>query len=380
MPSIDVVVKSKVSNSARVRQLEGMFDVPPALEEVVKWSGNVPIEDKPWHIGLIVGPSGSGKSTVSRDLFKGEVDKPLSWSDQSVIEDFRPDISMQDIAGVCGAVGFNTIPAWRRPFFVLSTGEQFRVELARRLIEGGELVVVDEFTSVVDRQVAKIGSHAVQKYIRRAKRKFVAVTCHYDVVDWLQPDWILELPSLKFSWHRRSLRRDGTTQRPELKVTVSPIAYSAWDTFAPYHYLTNKLNKAARCYGLFVENRLAAFCGILHFPHPKVKNIKRISRVVTLPDWQGIGLSFVLLETIGAALKTLDFRVRNYPAHPSFVRSHDRSNKWALVKRPGKFSPKTSVNSAMRGRGEYGGRPCAVFEYAGKKMEDKEQARRLILG
>jgi ABC-type uncharacterized transport system YnjBCD ATPase subunit len=355
-----------------------MFDVPPALEEVVKWSGNVPIEDKPWNIGLIVGPSGSGKSTVSRDLFKGEVDKPLSWSDQSVIEDFRSDISMQDIAGVCGAVGFNTIPAWRRPFSVLSTGEQFRVELARRLIEGDELVVVDEFTSVVDRQVAKIGSHAVQKYIRRAKRKFVAVTCHHDVVDWLQPDWILELPSLKFSWHRRSLRRDGTTQRPELKVTVSPIAYSAWNTFAPYHYLTNKLHKAARCYGLFVGDRLAAFSGILHFAHPKVKNIKRCSRLVTLPDWQGLGLAFVLNEVLASAYKTQEMRFRCYPAHPALIRSFDKSIKWSMTKKPGVFQKNTK--SGQKRFHSVGGRPCAVFEYAGKKMEDEEQARRLVVG
>ena len=89
------------------------------------------------------------------------------------------------------AVGFNTIPAWLRPYGVLSNGEKFRVDLARRLLEGGDLIAVDEFTSVVDRQVAKIGSHAVQKWARGKGRQFVAATCHYDLEDWLQPDWVL---------------------------------------------------------------------------------------------------------------------------------------------------------------------------------------------
>jgi ABC-type ATPase with predicted acetyltransferase domain len=35
---------------------------------------------------------------------------------------------------------------------------------------------VDEFTSVVDRQVAKVASHTVQKAVRRQSRQLVAVT------------------------------------------------------------------------------------------------------------------------------------------------------------------------------------------------------------
>jgi hypothetical protein len=116
---------------------------------------------------------------------------------------------------------------------VLSNGEKFRVDLARRLLEGGELVACDEFTSVVDRQVAKIGAHAVQKFIRRADRRFVAATCHHDVngtapsrlfpqclpvagailEEWLQPDWVLEPATMQFRW--RSLQR-----RPALNCTI----------------------------------------------------------------------------------------------------------------------------------------------------------------
>ena len=72
---------------------------------------------------------------------------------------------------------------------MLSGGEQFRCDLVRALLKPGDLVAFDEFTSVVDRTVAKIGSAAVAKSIRKGRigKKFVAVTCHYDVLDWLEP-------------------------------------------------------------------------------------------------------------------------------------------------------------------------------------------------
>jgi hypothetical protein len=139
---------------------------------------------------------------------------------------------------------------------------------------------------------------------------------------------------------------------------------------------------AAQCFGLFVEGNLAAFVGVLHRPHKTVLDIKAISRIVTLPDYQGLGLAMRLADTMGAAWGAFGYRLRNYPAHPAFIRSHDRSKNWALIKKPGNFSPTLGATSTMRREnraadpqgGAYadwnmGGRPCAVFEYAGPKME-----------
>jgi ABC-type ATPase with predicted acetyltransferase domain len=73
-----------------------------------------------------------------------------------------------------------------------------RVDLANALLKDNELIVFDEFTSVVDRNVARIGSYAVQKSIRRSNKKFIAVTCHEDVEEWLLPDWIFNTNSMSF--------------------------------------------------------------------------------------------------------------------------------------------------------------------------------------
>jgi len=200
MPALDLVISTKPSHSVRALQVSAAFDVPVHDEQTMEWHGSVPIEERDWNVGLIVGPSGSGKTQCSRQLFGADFDKRMAWSAPSVIDDFADGHSIEEIMNICSAVGFNTIPAWLRAYEVLSNGEKFRVEIARRLLEHGDPIVVDEFTSVVDRQVAKIASYAVAKFVRKTGRKFVAVSCHSDIMEWLTPDWILELPEADFRW------------------------------------------------------------------------------------------------------------------------------------------------------------------------------------
>ncbi len=374
MPAVNFIINGRLPRSVRTRQLEAMFDVPAAEKCRLEWRGDVPIDDEKlsWNIGLIYGPSGSGKTKVSQVLFGKP--REFTWSPRrAVIDDFASELTIEEIAAVCQAVGFNTIPAWMRPYSVLSNGEQFRVDIARHLLEGRDPIMIDEFTSVVDRQVAKIASHAVQKYVRRAGRRFVAVSCHQDIIDWLQPDWTLELPTMRFEWvdSRRFLRG-----RPKLEVSIRRIEYENWRLFAPFHYLSAELHKAATCFGLFVGDRLTTFAGVLHRPHPRVKNVKGVSRLVTLPDWQGLGLAFILAEKLGAAYRAIGVRLRCYPAHPPFIRNFRRQACWQMMKEGGTFYHTQSTTSTI-GWGAM--RPSAVFEYRGEKL-DRVIAQKLIEG
>jgi GNAT superfamily N-acetyltransferase len=365
MPAIDFVVESALDRTIRVRQLEAMFDVPASERARIEFKGDCPTESFDWNVGLIVGPSGCGKSSILSRLFAPPAQ--LDWTAKSVVDDFSEEYSIQDISEICQSVGFNTIPAWMRPFAVLSNGERFRVELARRLMRDDPIIVMDEFTSVVDRQVAQIGAHAVQKYIRKHDKRFVAASCHYDILDWLQPDWILEPATMSFA--RRSLQR-----RPPIDIEIRRVAYEYWKLFAPFHYLTADLNRAAACFCMFANGRPAAFGAVLHRPHPKTKNVKGLSRLVTLPDWQGLGLALVLAEKLGAAYRAIDCRFRTYPAHPALIRAFGKwTTLWGLTKRGGEFSPRAGLTSTA----PMGGRPCAVFEYVGEAME-AATARRLL--
>lgn len=364
---VSVNVASDVNLTARVRQVCSMFDCPPEQKSARSWTGDIPIEDRDWRVGLIVGPSGAGKSTLAREMF-GE---PWSatWGSSAVIDEVAPELSVSDISSAFSSVGFNTIPAWLRPYHVLSNGERFRVDMARALLEGGSLVMVDEFTSVVDRQVAQIGAHAVQKYVRRraAGQQFVAVTCHYDVADWLQPDWILEPATMSFTW--RSVQ-----PRPRIDVVVKRCAWDTWSLFAPYHYMSAQLHRGARCYAAYVGDRPVCFLAVLPLPISRGRNvgeaIVRVSRHVTLPDWQGLGIAFAMCEAVAAAYAARGQRVRHYPAHPSFVRQFQRrSTQWLQIKQLGTYRERdTRVSQA---------RPCAIFEYIGPVLDSREADRLL---
>lgn len=373
MPALDFVVSTDLSESIRARQVCSMYDVPPAEKAERRWVGKVPLDERPWNVGLIVGPSGAGKSTIMRQLF-GEQPE-LQWGAPSVVDDFGGDLSIEQITRACGAVGFNTIPAWLRPYRVLSNGERFRVDLARRLCELPDPIVVDEFTSVVDRQVAQIGAHAVAKWARRSGRQFVGVTCHYDVIDWLQPDWVLEPDTMTFGWR-------AVQTRPRLQFAIGRVERAEWDRFAPFHYLTARL-PGGSYYGLWAkgEPRPVAFIGVSKFPHPHVHNLVRNTRTVVLPDWQGLGLVFAFADRLASAYKALGWRFRNYPAHPPFIAAHRQSPVWAEIATPdANIANLPNLNKASQGRAaknDFGGRPCAVFEYTGPAM-DSDEARRFV--
>lgn len=369
---VAVAIDHKLPTSYRAKALGGMFDVPEREVEHLRWELDAPLEDRDWQVGLIVGPSGAGKSVLLREMF-GEPE-PMAWSADTVLDDFDAALTIEDVTTACSAVGFNTVPAWLRPYGALSNGERFRVSLARSLIEGGELVVMDEYSSVVDRQVAMIGSAAVAKYVRRRPgKRFVAATCHYDVEDWLQPDWVIEPHRSTFKWRR--LR-----SRPPIACDITATPYSSWRVFAPFHYLTAELNKAARCYVLHVDGAPAAFAGMLHRPHPKTTGLWGCSRLVTLPDWQGLGLAFVLIDNVAAAYKAVGRRARTYPAHPALIHAFDRSPQWRMVQKPlwagsrgHQHGPRSTMGDSWRGRS----RPNAVFEWAGPAM-DRDDAVALL--
>ena len=120
---------------------------------------------------MIVGPSGSGKSGLGKACWSGRAyHHGFTWSrSKPIIEEIAPERPFNDVAGALSSVGLGSAPAWLRPFEVLSTGERFRAELARLLLATTPRLVVDEFTSVVDRQIARIGAAAFAKAWRRTR-------------------------------------------------------------------------------------------------------------------------------------------------------------------------------------------------------------------
>lgn len=335
-----VKVASPVKRSGRVQQVEGMFDVPASEKTELEWE--VPdsligvYDEADWNIGLIVGPSGSGKSTVARDLWPSNYvfpDDDFHWPEDRAVVD-AIDAPIKDTVKMLTAVGFGSPPAWLRPFHVLSTGEQFRAQLARALLEL-DAPVVDEFTSVVDRQVAKFGSEATAKAVRARGSQLIAVTCHFDVMEWLNPDWVFRPDTGAMEWPR------GSLQRPGIELEVRRVGREAWTVFGPHHYLSADLHIAARCAGAFIGDECVAFCAWYRFPHPRAKDIMIASRVVVLPDYQGVGIGARLVEFIGNLLHGEGDRLHITTSHPAFIGYMRRSARWTELK--GQNAPSKSA-------------------------------------
>jgi ABC-type lipoprotein export system ATPase subunit len=163
------------------------------------FKGSLPIEEDDWQVGVIVGRSGSGKTSIAKQLFPEAYMKGFEYTHKWVLDDFPQELETGEITKALCCVGFASPPDWLKAYDCLSQGEKMRLDIARALCLDKPLVVFDEFTSVVDREIAKVSAFAINKAVRRSSKKFIAVTCHYDVVDWLDPDWVFSTDTMEFS-------------------------------------------------------------------------------------------------------------------------------------------------------------------------------------
>ena len=181
-----IEVHNRVSdfNSYRAARVKSLFNAENGCNFDLEID-NVDLSGD-WNIGVIVGPSGSGKTSIGRQIFGDNkiYDYTQGWSpDKPIIDDIAPGGDFNEVTGALANVGLGSVPSWLRPFRVLSNGEQFRAGLAKIVCERPSEIVIDEFTSVIDRQIARIGSQAFQKAWRRAnpKGKVVLLTPHYGI-------------------------------------------------------------------------------------------------------------------------------------------------------------------------------------------------------
>jgi len=358
MPSSKFVIESPTSNSFKANKVKSAFDFDA---DVVRkeFDVKIPIEDKKWNVGLIVGASGSGKTTIARRLFKDFLFfEGYEWTGQSIIDDFG-DHSAKDITETLCKVGFASPPDWLKPFQVLSNGQKMRAELAKLILTSEKPCIYDEFTSVVDRQVACVGSSAIQKFIRKQDKQFIAVSCHYDIEKWLEPDWVYNCDKAEFVW--RDLRR------PEIVCNIRKAEQREWKQFMEFHYLSHDHNMAAHKYICEINDRPVAWCSVLHFPHPHVKNMKRIHRIVIKPDYQGIGLGKQFLNEIAKKYKKQGFRVSLVTSSPAFVHGLQHDKAWAMVRKPGRL--KDTAKTGILAGSTSDARLTATFEFKSIEQE-----------
>ena len=296
-------------------------------------TAELPIDDKAWSIGIVVGPSGSGKTSIGRSVWGGEaLDNFTGWpADKPIIDAISPRGDFNEITAALAAVGLGTVPTWLRPYTVLSNGEQFRANLARIICEQPAQVVIDEFTSVVDRQIAKFGALAFSKSWKRLAKaggnQCILLSCHYDIIDWVEPDWVFDTATGQYSGR-------GLWRRPKFDLEIFETDWRYWHLFEPHHYLKVPKMVAAKCYVGVVDGEPVAHLAMSTRPGLKEA---RACRLVIMPEWQGAGIGIRFLNNIcdmwlhGKNRFNKQMPVLFHTSHPGLVAALRRDKGWVQV-------------------------------------------------
>ena len=318
-------------------------------------------------IVLIVGTSGSGKTTILKTV---DDPKPIVVDNtKSVIENFSTPERGEELLLACG---LRTIPAWFRPPVTLSNGEYHRFEIAAGLDQGH--TIIDEFTSVVDRDTAKSLALSVRKYFGRNPGVLYIASCHRDIIDWLDPEWVYDTDLQKLD-NRRSLLRLGT--RPKLALTIRSTTPDYWRYFSKYHYLDTSMSRSVHCYVLLLGSKPIGFHAAIHSTNRDIHSYWRGHRTVILPEFQGMGIGTAFSDAIAEIYVGRGLRYFSKTAHPSFGEHRQKSPLWRatstnLKSRLGSYLLKDGTARKMPGYGgtttaRDAGRICYSHEYIGKK-------------
>ena len=159
MKSYSLTLSSPVSKSYRCQKAADALDIDTAKKSVHKFTVKADLETD-YSIGIIVGASGSGKTTLAKEIFGDDCFKEHLDLSAPVIEQFP-----------------------------------------------------DEYSSVVDRTVAKVMSHCVQKHARKQNKQIVLCSCHYDILEWVQPDWVIDCNSQTYE-DFRDVKKKGPSVLP----------------------------------------------------------------------------------------------------------------------------------------------------------------------
>lgn len=178
------------------------------------------------------------------------------------------------------------------------------------------------------------------------------LTPHYDILDWVKPDWVFDTKTKVFE---RGLAR----QRPKIDLQVFKVNQSYWKYFKPHYYLNLPMPPCAEYFIGVVDGELACHVAVAPF---FTSNGYRATRLVTMPEWQGAGVGMKFLEWIaqyhleGNGRCNKKFPTYFHTSHPQLCMALRKSKKWVQTSANLYGGNKTrSSKSIMKSRKRHNG-------------------------
>lgn len=365
MQTYHVKLESPVFESYRCKRAADSLDIDTKKKSIHEFKIDCDIESN-FNVGLIVGASGSGKTTLAKKIYGENCFEVQVDESKSIIDQFDESLPYDDCANILSGIGLTSVPCWVRPVYTLSNGQKARAISALAMTKNDK-VVIDEWTSVVDRTVAKVMSHCVQKHARKQNKQIVLVSCHYDVLEWLDPDWVIDCNKQQFI-DRRLLHPSERRRKEQLEFQIREVDKSTWKYFSKYHYLSDKLPAyVIKIYGLFHDkNQIGFQCFANYTPHKnkKEKMIVHFNRTVIHPDYAGMGLGIHLINKTSELLKEKYRIMAKFSSIPVF-KSLLKSNLWKLKKIDRQIGLKKSGGNMKQKTGFRENIKTYSFEYIG---------------
>lgn len=333
MQSYTVKLESEVSNSFRCAMAAQSLDIDVKKKSIHELKINADIQSD-FSIGLIVGASGSGKTTLAKQIFGQKIFEKYKLDEtKSILDQLPKELQYEECAEILSGIGLTSVPCWIRPVYTLSNGQKARAEAALYM-QQKDLIILDEWTSVVDRTVAKVMSHCVQKTARKNQKKIILLSCHYDVIEWLNPDWIIDCNTQSFI-DRRLLRPEERKRKEQLKFDIREGNKNTWKYFSKYHYLSDKLACGKQYfYGLYKNEEQIGFLAFSNYI-PKRKNhdsmILHSNRLVIHPDYTGLGIGIKFVDSCSDILLKKGYKIRAKFSSQPMYKSRIKNPKWRLI-------------------------------------------------
>ena len=355
MQNFELTLTSPVAKSFRATKAANSLDIDAEKKSIHHFKVQADIKT-PFNIGVIVGASGSGKTTLAKHIYGEEAFKEILNPSLPVIEQFPESLSYDECAAMLCGVGLTAVPCWIRPAYTLSNGQKARAECALQMArEDSNVIVIDEWTSVVDRTVAKVMSHCIQKHARKTGKTVVLLSCHYDVLDWLNPDWIIDANKQAYT-NRRLLWQDFK-RTEQLQFDIREADKSTWRYFSRYHYLNEKLAGGKQLfYGLWDGNNQIGFLAFTNYvPHRKDRLQKmqlHFNRLVIHPDYCGFGLGIHFLNKCSKLVADLNYEVCGKFSSAPVFNALKANKAWKMVDMKRQYKVQTGPKMG-RGKSTY---------------------------